>query len=222
MPRTRRLIPRNGALHIMTRGNNQQCIFRCDEDKHAYWELLKNLRKENNISIFHYCIMSNHSHLIVWLDATSNLPKFMKQLNLLYFNYYKRTYGYSGHIWQGRYKSNIIDTDSYLLQCGKYIELNPVRSGLVKAPERYRFSSYCYYALGLPNAVISDSPAYCSLSGSLQARAKLYIEFVVDSSIVNSEVISKQFFIGSEAFVRGLSEFYQINNFNKKIGRPRG
>ena len=222
MPRTKRIVPPDAALHICSRGNNQQCVFRCAEDKYFYWTLLRDLRKENNINIFHYCIMSNHAHLIVWLDIISNLSRFMKQLNLLYFNYYKRTYGYSGHMWQGRYKSNIIDTDSYLLQCGKYIELNPVRAGMVKLPQEYRFSSYGYYAFSLPDAVISDSPAYCGLSDLPQERAKQYIEFVVDDNLINSENISKQLFIGSEAFVRKLSEFYQINNFNKKMGRPKG
>jgi len=165
--------------------------------------------------------MNNHTHLIVWLDIVSNLPKFMKQLNLLYFNYYKKSYGYSGHIWQGRYKSNIIDTDSYLLQCGKYIELNPVRAGMVEQPQGYRFSSYSHYAFGLPDVIISDDPEYCSLSDSPQVRAKRYIEFVVDNDIMNSNNISKQLFIGTQEFVERLTGFYQIKNADKKMGRPR-
>ena len=221
MPKTKRLLSQNTALHIYTRGNNQLCIFKCAKDKLFYWNLLKDLRKLNNLNIFHYCIMSNHIHLIVWLSMLSNLPKFMQQLNLLYFNYYKRVYGYSGHIWQGRYKSNIIDTDAYLLQCGKYIELNPVRAGMVKLPEEYRFSSYGYYAFGLPNEVISSTPAYLGLSDSAQMRTKLYSEFVVDKDIMNSENLAKQFFIGSQAFVQKFSKLYQISNFNKKMGRPK-
>lgn len=141
MPRVRRFIPVDSALHIMCRGNNKQNIFNNDSDKLYYWRLLDGLKDENKINIFHYCIMNNHVHLIVWVSCASKLSKFMKQVNLSYFNYYKKLYGYWGHIWQGRYKSNIIETDSYLLHCGKYIELNPVRAGIVTQPCEYAFSS---------------------------------------------------------------------------------
>ncbi|MDD5729688.1 MAG: transposase [Candidatus Omnitrophica bacterium] len=221
MPRTRRIIPREAALHIMSRGNNKQCIFRCNRDKYYYKSLLKELKEENNISIFHYCIMDNHTHLIVWLDGTGNLSRFMKQLNLSYFNYYKKTYGCCGHIWQGRYKSSIIDTDSYLLQCGKYIELNPVRAGIVKYPNEYSFSSYCHYAFGLADSIVSDNPVYLGFSESSKLREKRYVEFVVDSEIMNSGYISSQIFIGSDLFVKKLAEVYQIKNLARKKGRPR-
>ena len=110
MPRLRRHIPVNSALHIMCRGNNKQNIFNDDSDKLYYWGLLNELKDLNKLNVFHYCIMNNHIHLIVWIKQESNLSKFMKQLNLSYFNYYKRLYGYCGHIWQGRYKCNVIET----------------------------------------------------------------------------------------------------------------
>jgi putative transposase len=119
------------GMHIMCRGNNKQEIFLNNKDKLYYYSLLKKLKQENRITVFHYCLMSNHIHLVVWLNDKCNLSRFMKQVNLSYFYYYKRNYGYCGHFWQDRFKSNIVETDSYLLQCGKYIELNPVKAGIV-------------------------------------------------------------------------------------------
>jgi putative transposase len=145
----------------------------------------------------------------------------MKQVNLSYFNYYRKTYGYSGHLWQGRFKSNLIDTDSYLLQCGKYIELNPVRAGIVNSPDQYRFSSYHYYAKGAFDKLITASPAYQGLSATAAERRQQYIEFVVDSSIINTERFMSQLFIGSEAFIKKFQEYYQIRNTSLKRGRPR-
>jgi putative transposase len=220
VPRTRRLIPVDAAIHVVNRGNNRQYILSSDEDKKHYCCLLRELKEENKITIFHYCLMDNHPHLILWLNNESKISKFMKQLNLCYFNYYRKKYGYSGHLWEGRFKSNIIDTDSYLLQCGKYIELNPVRAGIVDSPEKYRFSSFRHYAIGGSDPIVTSSPAYLGMADSPEKRRKQYIEFVVDSSIINKEVLNRQLFVGSEIFIRELQECYQIRNTRLKRGRP--
>jgi putative transposase len=165
--------------------------------------------------------MNNHVHLIVWVSYASKLSKFMKQVNLSYFNYYKKLYGYWGHIWQGRYKSNIIETDSYLLHCGKYIELNPVRAGIVSQPHEYAFSSYKHYSLGYPDALISDSPVFLGLADNSPERREQYIAFVVDSGIINTDSLAKQAFIGSKDFIRKLRQYYGIKETNSKGGRPR-
>jgi len=221
MPRTRRLVSVEAAMHIMCRGNNRQNIFNLDCDKSYYYSLLHQLKEENEIAIFHYCLMDNHLHLIVRLSNQSRISRFMKQVNLSYFVYYKKTYGYTGHLWQGRFKSNIIDTDAYLLQCGKYIELNPVRAGIVTLPEEYSFSSYRHYATESVDSIITSNPAYIGLSNSTEERRKQYIEFVVDSSIINTERFSKQLFIGSKSFIRRLQEYYGIRNTALKRGRPK-
>jgi len=201
MSRGRRFMPVDSALHIMCRGNNRQNIFKSDRDKLYYWRLLNELKEKNKVGIFHYCLMDNHVHLVVWLTLASGLPKFMKQLNLSYYSYYKKVYGYWGHVWQGRYRSNVIEAESYLLQCGKYIELNPVRAGMVSIPEEYAFSSYRHYACGYPDAVISDSPVFLGLADNDSGRRGKYVEFVVDSGIINSNKFASQDFIGSNDFV---------------------
>ena len=221
MPRHARLIYADTPLHITCRGNNRQDIFNREEDKLYYHSLLKNLKIDNRVDIFHYCIMTNHVHLILYLSRQSNLPRFMKQLNLSYFVYYKKIYGYCGHLWQGRFKSNLIDTDSYLLQCGKYIELNPVRAGIVTGPEAYRFSSYRYYAYGEFDPLITPNPAYLGLANDDEGLRKQYVAFVVDSSIINTQSLQAQLFIGSDTFIRKLEEYYRIRNTSLQRGRPK-
>lgn len=221
MPRSRRFIPVDSALHIMCRGNNRQKVFHNDSDKLCYWRMIKVLKEENRINILHYCIMENHIHLIIWLSTKSRLSKFMKQLNLSYFNYYKKQYDYCGHVWQGRYKSNIIETDGHLLHCGKYVELNPVRAGIVSLPEEYAFSSYRHYAFGQPDALISDSPVFLGLADTFEKRREQYITFVVENDIINPDKLVKQVFIGSKEFVIKLRQYYGIREPNSKGGRPR-
>jgi len=222
MPRGRRLIPASdAALHIIARGNNQYYLFANNDDKTHYLNVLKELKEENKIDVFHYCLMSNHVHLVVWLRSQHTLSKCIKQLDLRYFNYYKKTYGYTGCLWQRRFKSNLIDTDTYLLQCGKYIELNPVRAQIVSVPEEYHFSSYRYYACGRPDTLITPSPAYLGLSSSVEKRRGQYVAFVVNSSIINSRSLQAQLFIGSELFIRRLEEYYKIRNIGLQRGRPK-
>lgn len=184
MPRTKRIVPEDAALHVISRGNNQNVVFHSDNDKLRYYTLLGNLKNENKIDIFHYCLMNTHVHIILKLNPNSTLSRFMKQLNLAYFHYYRKMYGYFGHFWQDRFRSNIIDMDSYLLQCGKYIELNPVRAGMVSHPGEYLFSSYNRYASGKLDGLITLSPAYLGLSDSAQLRREQYVDFVVDSSTI--------------------------------------
>ncbi len=222
MPRTKRLLPpSDAALHVTARGNNHLYLFRGDSDKAYYLSAVKELKEENNLDIFHYCLMSNHVHMVVWLRQGNKLSRFIKQLQLRYFNYYKATYGYTGHLWQGRFKSNLIDSDSYLLQCGKYIELNPVRAQMAARPEAYRFSSYRYYAYGEFDPLITPNPAYLDLSDNAEGRKKQYVAFVVDGTIINTQRLQAQLFIGSDTFIKKLEAYYQIRNISTQRGRPK-
>ena len=186
----------------MARGNNKKVIFPEEHDKRYYLDLLLNYKTDHRVDIYHYCLMDNHVHLLLLSRKTDVFSEFMKKVNLSYFFHFKFKYGYVGHLFQGRFKSNIIDCDSYLLQCGKYIELNPVRKGISAKPEGYPFSSYRYYAFGNKNALVTPDPLYEALSHNEESRRRLYAEFVIDSNIVSSEKIRNHNFIGSDAFVR--------------------
>jgi len=221
MPRVGRIVPEDGAMHIMCRGNNKQYILSRDQDKLRYYQLLKKYKAENQIDILHYCLMNNHVHLIVWLNCHNLLSRFMKQVNLSYFLYYRNNYDYCGHIWQGRFKSNIIDTDIYLMQCGKYIELNPSRAGLVTDLNMYSHSSYNFYANGHPDPVLSPNPLYFELSTCPEVRRKRYQEFVLDQKVVCHETFASHLFIGNPDFIDKMEKLYRVANSKKKRGRPK-
>ena len=179
MPRTGRIIPKEAAMHIMCRGNNKLPVLANNSDKKQYYYLLHKLKFNNRIDILHYCIMDSHIHLIIWLSQYSNLSRLMKQISLAYYYYYIKKYDYCGHLWQGRYKSIIIKSDSQALQCGKYIELNPVRAGIVAEPAQYPYSSYRYYALGEQDSLITPSPAYADLGLNSSINRQIYANFII-------------------------------------------
>ena len=220
MPRTKRIVSTDAALHVICRGNNRQKVFHSDSDRLRYYTLINELKDEARIRVYHYCLMDNHIHLILRLNPESKLSRFMKQVNLTYFHYYRKLYCYFGHFWQDRFKSNIIEIDSYLLQCGKYIELNPVKAGIVNYAGDYSFSSYNFYAKGRPDTLITPSPAYLGLADSTVSRQKQYIDFVVDSNIINSATLEKKLYIGCQAFIDKLQGYYSIKNRREVRGRP--
>ncbi|MCF7917042.1 MAG: transposase [Candidatus Omnitrophica bacterium] len=183
MPRKPRKVPPEGYLHITSRGNNRKRIFSSKQNKKIYYIYLQKLKKEENINICHYCIMDNHVHLLVKVKEKSNLSKFIKRINLKYTSYYRSKYDYCGHLWQGRFHSTIIDNESYLLQCGKYIELNPIRARIVSSPEKYQFSSYSYYGFGQTDPLITPNPLYEDLSEKYKKRQQLYKNWILEKEI---------------------------------------
>jgi len=178
MPRTPRLVPECGALHVICRGNNKRKVFLRKRDYEYYYHCLVELKKEEGIKIYHYCLMPNHPHLLVGVEKESNLSRFMQRVNGKYAYYYKKRHQYTGHLWQDRFKSKIIDDEGYLAQCGKYIELNPVRAKLADLPEKYSFSSYRHYAFGEKDELVDDSPLFLSLDKEPVKRSEIYREII--------------------------------------------
>jgi len=219
MPRSARPIPEEGCLHIMCRGNNRQYIFLCGDDFQYYYELLHDLKEENRIAIYHYCLMSNHIHIIAGVGEESSLSRYMKQVNLGYYYYYKRQHDYCGHLWQGRYKSCIIETDIYLLQCGKYIELNPVRAGMVELPEQYGHSSYGYYSAGRRDRLVTENPLYTRLGPTGKQRQLAYRDFVLSDDIKKRLGMEK--FVGTREFIGKHETQFCTKNTRLRRGRPR-
>ena len=163
MPRTARIYLEEGIFHILTRGNNRQWIFKDKEDFQTYKEILKALKEEQPFKLYHYCLMSNHIHLIIEANKRTDLSKLVKRLNLFYYNHYKKKYGYNGHFWQGRFKSLLIEKEDYLLACGLYVERNPLRARIVSSIKEYVHSSYNYYAYGKRDDLIDRDPGFGDL-----------------------------------------------------------
>ena len=129
------------TYHLMERGVRRQEIFQDEFDYQVFTELLKTAAEDNGCMIHAYCFMTNHFHLLVE-TGDMEIGKFMKQIACKYAMYYNHRYGYKGHVFEGRYKSCLVQTDEYFLQTSRYIHLNPVKAGMVFRPEAYRWSSY--------------------------------------------------------------------------------
>jgi putative transposase len=187
----------------MNRGNNGQHIFTCDEDYSYYLEKLADLKIEHPFDLYHYCLMGTHVHILVRIQKETDFSIFSKRLNLSYANYFKRNYGSLGHFWQGRFKSQLIGNDIYFIQCGKYIELNPVRAGLVEKPEDYKWSSYTHYANSERNKIITDDIFYQDFGPTDAEKQKKYAELILPEAVADS-MNGKKFAIGSSSFIHNI------------------
>lgn len=179
MGRPRRYWVDNGIFHITSRGHNRYALFHKPDDYLAYRRIIKLYKRRFCFDLFHYCFMPNHPHLLLRVKQGSSLPCLMQGINQTYAKYYKRTYGLIGNLFQGRYNSKYIDTDEYLLECGRYIERNPIRAKLVKDLSEYPYSSYHFYAYGKKDDIITADPLYEALGKTSRKRKRLYREYLI-------------------------------------------
>lgn len=142
MPRGARILMRNVCYHIVNRGNQKQNIFLEDNDYIKFLEILKHYKRKCRFRLYGYCLMPNHIHMILWPKDPAGLAKFMQGILQTYSICFSKKYKKPGRIWQGRFKSMIVEKDNYFLDCIYYVEMNPVRAGLVSSPAQYRWSSY--------------------------------------------------------------------------------
>ena len=144
MPRTQRAKAEFTTYHIIQRGNERKNIFSCDADKFRFLDIMAKTREKYNFLLYCYCLMNNHIHLLV-NDNGNDISKLMKSINVSYVSYFNRVYERCGHLFQDRFRSEIVDNDPYLLQVSRYIHNNPVKAGIVARPGEYRWSSYNAY-----------------------------------------------------------------------------
>lgn len=207
----------------MNRGNNHMSIFTRDDDFRFYLKKLAELKAEYPFELYHYCLMQTHSHFLVKITRRSDFSNFSKRLNLSYSSYYQRAYGLVGHLWQGRFKSQLISNDPYFIQCGKYIELNPVEADMVKNPEDYPWSSYRYYALAEENDLITKNIFYNELGTNNKERRKEYRNMVIGGSISDHIDGTNAVAIGSDKFVYNANRRAKYHKVNKNTPyRKRG
>ena len=175
MPRTARFInPDGGAYHVICRGNNKANVFHERADFTAYRDILAQCKKEKSFRLYHYVFMTNHVHFVLEPTVPLDFSMIMKQINQRYSIIYQKHHDYVGHLWQQRFKSIPIMTDAHFLTCGIYIELNPVRAGMIEEPEFYPWSSYKTYAFGEKDDLVDEDPFYKTFGSSLTERQTIY------------------------------------------------
>ncbi|MDD4907958.1 MAG: transposase [Candidatus Omnitrophica bacterium] len=180
MPRRPRILLDGGFYHVLTRGNDKRRLFTDRQDHVFFLNTIRIYLAKFQVRIVHYCLMPTHLHFLARLDAAGDLPKFMQGILQVYGDYFRRKYHSFGFIFQNRYKSLLIDSESYLLECGRYIERNPLRAGLVDDLSQYPWSSYNFYANGNKDDLVSlvDS-LYLDLANRPQERKALYKKYVL-------------------------------------------
>jgi len=178
MPIGRRLVYDDSVYHIVQRGNNGLKIFKGDEDFEMFLSIIGRYLYKFQLEIYHYCLMPTHLHLLLKVFDKEKLAKFMQGLLQSYRFYYKKKHAYTGYLYQNRYRNKWVSKDEYLLECGRYIERNPVRAGIVKNPDEYQWSSCMCYISGKKDDIITQDPLYVTFGDNLEKRQQGYKEYI--------------------------------------------
>ncbi|MGZ8919130.1 MAG: transposase, partial [Methylobacter sp.] len=174
MARLPRIIIPGQPQHIIVRGNNRSEIFCCDADYRFYLEKLQAACKKHDCQVHAYVLMTNHVHLLMTPFSEAGLGKTLQMLGRYYVQYFNYCYRRTGTLGEGRYKATLIDSESYLLTCMRYIELNPVRAGMVTDPADYPWSSYRLNALGQADDLVTPHAEYLRLGTDDSERRTAY------------------------------------------------
>lgn len=174
MGRRQRFSPAGIPQHIVQRGNNRIPCFLCDGDRARYRHLLGMAASASGCRIHAYVFMSNHVHLLATADEEGAAGRMMQALGTRYVRYFNDRHGRTGTLWEGRFRSCLVDTEGYVLRCMRYIELNPVRAGMTRAPEDHPWSSYRWNALGIRDGLVSSHPAFLRLGADDATRRLAY------------------------------------------------
>ena len=172
MARSRRLFLPGVSQHVIQRGNNRCDIFRSPEDYEVFLSLLREALTKHPLELHAYVLMTNHVHFMVTPDSARALPGVMQSLECRYVRYFNDRYLRTGGLFDGRYRALMVDDERYWFMCMRYIELNPVRAGLVVTPDAYPWSSYHANALGKSDAIVAPHPLYLALGATSTDRER--------------------------------------------------
>ena len=160
--------------HVVQRGNNRQACFFTEQDYTVYLSKLKEYSQKYHVAVHSYVLMTNHVHLLLTPEEGDSVSRLIQSLGRYYVRYVNQTHGRSGTLWEGRYKSTLIDSDNYFLVVSRYIELNPVRAQMVRHPVEYPWSSYQKNAMGKQIELLTPHNCYQSLGKTDEKRQEVY------------------------------------------------
>ena len=226
MLRRPRIIASGVPFHIIQRGNNRQSCFFDDEDYQLYLDWLKECARNSGCSIHAYVLMTNHVHLLLTPAQSESAASLMKQLGQRYVQYINRTYKRSGTLWEGRFRSSIIEQQDYLFICQRYIEMNPVRASMVAHPGEYFWSSYQVNGQGKNSELVTPHALYLDLGQNDTERQLAYRELFrneLDPGKIDKirKATNGNFVSGSDKFAKEISEMIDRRVTPGKAGRPR-
>jgi putative transposase len=187
MARLPRLAVSGLPHHVIQRGNNRQVIFGDAADCERFLGALRELKVAHGVAVHAYVLMPNHVHLLMTPSEGPSISRLMQALGRQYVRWFNRRHGRTGTLWEGRFRASVIESDRYLLVCSRYIEMNPVRAGLVGDPAQYRWSSYAHHAGLRPDLLIDEHPLIWSLGNTPFERQAAYRR-LFDSPPADEEV----------------------------------
>jgi putative transposase len=209
MARLPRIVISNQPLHIMHRGNNRQDIFESEEDMIRIKEDIHYALEKSGCQLHAYVVMTNHLHLLITPESKEQLATFMQAMANKYARYFNAKHQRTGTIWEGRYKSCLVDSEHYLFTLYKYIEMNPIKAHMVESLNDYPWSSYAHHALGKADKLISEHHLYQALGENSVARCDAY------KALFDGLDITKQNEPITQATIRG--EVYGSDAFHRQI-----
>lgn len=223
MPRLPRYILPGQPQHLIQRGNNRCPLFLSDVDYRVFLDYFSEACEKNDCLVHAYVLMTNHVHFLVTPETNGSVAKTMQSVGRRYVQYFNVRTGRTGTLWEGRYRATVIGGDRYFYACSRYIELNPVRAGMVEYPEDYAWSSYRGNALGQFDAVIAPAPANQNLGDGPHARCRQYRSMfddeLTDESIEEiRRLTQKGWALGSENF----KDEIEALTSRRTRPRPRG
>lgn len=226
MARRARLVIPGVPLHIIQRGHNRRACFMAGRDYRVYLSMLGTCAADAGCAIHAYVLMTNHVHLLITPGKSESAGKLMKALGQRYVQYINRHHLRTGTLWEGRFRSCIVDEEAYYLTCQRYIELNPVRADMVEHPRSYPWSSYRVNAEGLASQLITPHALYLRLAQSDQDRFNAYRELFQEA--LPSEAVellrratNGNYALGDVAFVKQAADVLARYVEPRRAGRPR-
>jgi len=225
MPRRARIRVPGVPLHICQRGNDRQPCFFEPAHRELYLGLLTELAPEHYCAVHAYVLMTNHVHLLVTPGSRDAASLLMKHVGQRYTQFVNRTRKRTGTLWEGRFHSNLVDSRTYLLTCHRYIELNPVRAGMVRSPGDYPWSSFRSNAFGEPSLFLVTHPIFDELAPTPECRRETYRE-LFKRSLTREELrtirsaLTSGTALGSKEFVERMEAALGRRVTKGRLGRP--
>lgn len=226
MPRRARLSLPGVPLHLVQRGNNGQACFFAPDDCQHYLDWLEDHSRRQGCRVHAYVLMTNHVHLLVSADDPGAPSRVMKALGQRYVQYINRTYRRSGGLWEGRFRSCLVQQDDCLFACLRYIEMNPVRAGMVEQPVDYRWSSYRAHAHGAFDTMLKPHSAYLALGTNpdeRQQRYRMLFREQLGQQVLEDirDATRGNFVLGNPKFAAEVAVALGRRASRGKAGRPR-
>lgn len=211
--------------HIVQRGNDRQPIFGSRPDYELLLDLLDEHSKKNRVAIHSYVLMSNHFHLLATPETSQGIPQMMQGIGRRYVINYNLRHRRTGTLWEGRYRSTLIQAERYLLACMVYIDLNPVRAGMVADPADYSWSSHQHYVGRRHDRIVTPHPLYWELGNTPFARDQAYLDLVrsgisPEQQRALTESVFRGWPLGEPDYVADLQRRTERRVARRQAGRP--